>query len=250
MKTQTSIGNIKVYITADYKAMSQKAARIMQGQIMLKPNSVLGLATGSTPICLYDCLAEWHKAGELDFSAIRSVNLDEYQGLSGDSDQSYRFFMNKNLFSRVNIDVKKTYVPDGLAPDAATECARYDALIESLGGVDMQLLGLGRNGHIGFNEPAETFSVGTQRTALTESTIDANKRFFASEKDVPRFAFSMGIGTIMKARKILLAASGKDKAEAVRGMIAGGVTPKLPASILQFHPDVSVVLDTDAASLL
>ena len=247
---QTKIGNIKITITDNYQAMSQRAARIMQGQIMLKPDSVLGLATGSTPIGLYDCLAAWPKDGELDFSAIKSVNLDEYQGLGGENDQSYRFFMNKNLFSRVNINLKNTYVPDGLAKDAAAECARYDALIESLGGVDMQLLGLGRNGHIGFNEPAESFSLGTQRTALTPSTIEANKRFFASEKDVPRFAFSMGTGTIMKARKILLVASGKDKAEAVRGMILLAVTPKLPASILQFHPDVSVVLDADAASLL
>lgn len=241
---------IKIIQTANYDEMSRRAAAIMAAQITLKSNSVLGLATGSTPVGMYRELIRRYEAGELDFSQVRSVNLDEYAGLDREHDQSYFYFMNQNLFSHVNIDRTQTFLPDGSNPDTEAECRRYHEVIMSMGGVDMQLLGIGGNGHIGFNEPADSFAPRTHCVQLAESTIQANSRFFASEKEVPRRAISMGIGEIMAAGKILILASGAAKAEAVKGMVAGPVTPRMPASILQFHPDVTLVADDEALRLL
>lgn len=241
---------IKIIKAKNYDEMSHRAANVMAAQITLKNDSVLGLATGSTPIGMYQELIRRYEAGDLDFSQVRSVNLDEYVGLGREHDQSYFYFMNEQLFQHVNIDKAQTFLPDGTNPDAEAECRRYHDVIMSMGGVDMQLLGIGGNGHIGFNEPAEAFAPCTHCVKLAESTIRANARFFASEDDVPRHAISMGIGEIMAAKKILILASGKAKAEAVKGMVAGPVTPQMPASILQFHPDVTLVADEEALSLL
>lgn len=241
---------MKIYCGKDYKEMSRIAANIISAQIILKPDCVLGLATGSTPVGTYENLVEWYKQGDLDFSQVTSVNLDEYKGLSGNNDQSYRYFMNKNLFDHVNIDKSRTFVPNGLETDSEKASKEYDAIIESVGGVDLQLLGIGHNGHIGFNEPADEFCKGTHCVDLTASTIEANKRFFEKEEDVPRQAYTMGIGTIMKAKKILLVASGADKAEIIAKSLTGPVTPQVPASILQFHNDVTVVCDEAAFSKL
>lgn len=235
-----------IYEGKDYNEVSRKAAHIMAAQIIAKPQSVLGLATGSTPVGMYKQLVEWCKAGDLDFSQITSVNLDEYKGLSGDNDQSYRYFMNTNLFDHINIDKARTNVPNGLEPDAEKACKDYDAVIEASGGIDLQLLGLGHNGHIGFNEPADTFVKTTQCVDLQESTIEANKRFFESIDDVPRQAYTMGIQSIMMAKKVVVVVSGADKADIVAKAFTGPVTPQVPASILQMHQDVTIVGD-DAA---
>ncbi|MCI8939845.1 MAG: glucosamine-6-phosphate deaminase [Dorea sp.] len=239
---------MRIYKTEDYKKMSKMAARIIASQIIMKPDCVLGLATGSTPIGLYKYLVKWYQKGELDFSEVVSVNLDEYKGLPKSNDQSYDYFMRDNLFGLVNIDAANTYLPDGLAEDSDLECERYERLIRSLGGVDLQLLGMGHNGHIGFNEPGDAFDLATHCVDLQPSTIEANKRFFASADDVPKQAYSMGIGTIMKAKKILLIVSGEDKAETLKKALHGPITPKLPASVLQLHPDVTVVGDAAAFS--
>ena len=215
----------------------------------MKPNCTLGLATGSTPLGIYDQLTEWYKKGDLDFSTVHSVNLDEYRGLPKENDQSYYYFMHKNLFDRVNIRPENTNVPNGMEPDAEKECRRYEKLIADLGGIDLQLLGLGHNGHIGFNEPGEAFEKETHCVDLQERTIEANKRFFDSADEVPRQAYTMGIKTIMQAKKILVAVSGEDKAEIVKKAFFGPVTPAVPASILQMHNDVTVVADEAALSL-
>lgn len=235
---------------SDYKDLSRKAANIIAAQMILKPDCTLGLATGSSPVGTYEQLIERFKDGDLDFSRITSVNLDEYKGLAPDNDQSYRYFMNTNLFNHVNVDKAHTFVPDGLEPDAEKACREYDEIIENVGGIDLQLLGLGHNGHIGFNEPADSFSKGTNCVDLTESTIEANKRFFESEADVPRQAYTMGIRTIMLAKKILVVVSGKDKAEILKKVVCGPVTPEVPASVLQLHPNVTIVADSEACSLL
>ena len=239
---------MRVLKTADYNEMSRKAANIIAAQVITKPDCVLGLATGSSPIGTYKELIRMYENGDLDFSQVKSVNLDEYKGLPRENDQSYYYFMHKHLFDRVNIKLENTNVPDGTQEDAAKECARYEALIESMGGVDIQLLGLGHNGHIGFNEPAEQFDKVTHCVDLQPSTIEANKRFFASADDVPKQAYTMGIGTIMNAKKIVVVVSGEDKAEIVKKAFFGPVTPNVPASILQFHPDVTVVCDAAAYS--
>lgn len=239
---------MKIIKAKDYNEMSRKAANILAAQIILKPNSVLGLATGSSPIGTYKELIKMYENGDLDFSDIDTVNLDEYKGITRDNDQSYYYFMNDNLFDHVNIDKERTHVPNGMAVDAEKECEEYEALIKELGGIDIQLLGLGHNGHIGFNEPSDLFEKMTHVADLKESTIEANKRFFASIDDVPRQAFSMGIGTIMNAKKILVVVSGVDKAEAVKNAFTGPVTPAVPGSILQMHPDVTVICDEEAYS--
>lgn len=239
---------MKIYKTKNYEEMSKKAAYIIASQVILNPDCVLGLATGSTPVGTYKNLIEWYKNGDLDFSQITSCNLDEYRGLSGDHDQSYRYFMNHNLFDHVNIRKECTYVPDGLEEDSDKAASDYDKIIADQGGIDLQLLGLGHNGHIGFNEPADEFPKGTHVVDLTESTIQANKRFFESEADVPRQAYTMGIGTIMSAKKILVVVSGEDKAEILNKIINGPITPQVPASILQLHPDVTIVADEAALS--
>ncbi len=237
---------MRIYQEADYSAMSRRAANLIAAEIIRKPNCVLGLATGSTPIGAYTLLSEWNALGDFSFKDVTTVNLDEYKGLAPDHDQSYRWFMNHNLFNKVDIDKSRTYVPDGLAKDADAECARYDALVESLGWADLQLLGLGRNGHIGFNEPCDSFVKPTHVVDLTESTIEANARFFDSADDVPKQALTMGIGCIMRARRVLVVASGEDKADAVYNVVCGPVTPQCPGSILQLHGDVVLVADKAA----
>lgn len=239
---------MQIFKMKDYEQMSQKAANIIAAQIILKPDCVLGLATGSSPIGTYKCLVEKYNNGDLDFSKVSTVNLDEYKGLPRENDQSYYYFMNDNLFNHVNIDKANTNVPNGMIEDSAKECADYEALIASYGGQDLQLLGLGHNGHIGFNEPAEDFAKETHCVDLQESTIEANKRFFASADDVPKQAYTMGIGTIMKAKKILVVVTGEDKADIVKKAFFGPVTPHVPASILQMHPDVTIVGDEAALS--
>lgn len=237
---------MKIYKAKDYKDMSRKAANIISAQVIMKPNCVLGLATGSTPIGTYDQLVEWYNKGDLDFSEVTTVNLDEYKGLPRTNDQSYYYFMHQHLFDRVNIDPERTNVPNGMEPDAEKECGRYEELIRSLGGVDLQLLGLGHNGHIGFNEPGEAFEKETHCVDLTESTIEANKRFFASADDVPKQAYTMGIKTIMQAKKTLIVVNGENKADIVERAFFGPVTPEVPASILQLHNDVTLVGDEAA----
>ena len=237
---------MKIYKAKDYKDMSRKAANIISAQVIMKPNCVLGLATGSTPIGTYDQLVEWYNKGDLDFSEVTTVNLDEYKGLPRTNDQSYYYFMHQHLFDRVNIDPERTNGPNGMEPDAEKECGRYEELIRSLGGVDLQLLGLGHNGHIGFNEPGEAFEKETHCVDLTESTIEANKRFFASADDVPKQAYTMGIKTIMQAKKILIVVNGENKADIVERAFFGPVTPEVPASILQLHNDVTLVGDEAA----
>lgn len=237
---------MKIYKAKDYKDMSRKAANIISAQVIMKPNCVLGLATGSTPIGTYDQLVEWYNKGDLDFSEVTTVNLDEYKGLPRTNDQSYYYFMHQHLFDRVNIDPERINVPNGMEPDAEKECGRYEELIRSLGGVDLQLLGLGHNGHIGFNEPGEAFEKETHCVDLTESTIEANKRFFASADDVPKQAYTMGIKTIMQAKKILIVVNGENKADIVERAFFGPVTPEVPASILQLHNDVTLVGDEAA----
>ena len=235
---------------ADYSAMSRQAANLISAQVIVKPNCVLGLATGSTPIGTYKQLIEWYNKGDLSFAQVRSVNLDEYKGLSGEHDQSYRYFMQNNLFNHVDIDVANTSVPNGMAEDADAECAAYDAHIRELGGIDLQLLGMGHNGHIGFNEPADEFVGPTHVVELAQSTIDANKRFFASEADVPRHALTMGMAAILQARSVVVVVSGEDKANIVHKAFFGPITPRVPASLLQLHPNVTVVGDEAAFSVL
>ena len=237
---------MRVYLEADYAAMSRRAANLIAAEVIRWPNCVLGLATGSTPIGTYENLIVRNRAGDLSFREVRTVNLDEYKGLAPTHDQSYRYFMQTNLFDHIDILPENTNVPDGLAADADAECARYDALVASLGYADLQLLGLGRNGHIGFNEPDDHFTKETHVVDLTDSTIDANARFFATRDDVPRQALTMGVGCIMAARRVLLIASGADKADALYNAVCGPISPDCPASILQLHGDVVVVGDEAA----
>lgn len=237
---------MRIYCGKDYEGASRIAANIISAQVIMKPDCVLGLATGSTPIGTYEQLIKWYGKGDLDFSAVHSINLDEYRGLKPDNDQSYRYFMNTHLFDSINIDKKNTFVPDGTEPDADKACKDYDEIIRSHGGIDLQVLGLGHNGHIGFNEPADSFSKGTQCVKLTESTISANARFFASADEVPKEAYTMGIGSIMQAKKVIVIVSGEGKAEIVKKAFLGPVTPQVPASILQLHNDVILVGDEAA----
>ena len=234
----------------DYQDASRKVANIISAQVILKPDCVLGLATGSSPIGAYQQLIKWCDKGDVDFSETKSVNLDEYVGLSAEHDQSYAYFMRNNLFDHINIDQKNTNLPNGLEPDAAKECARYDKVIVDLGGVDLQLLGIGGNGHIGFNEPADHFSTGTNRVELADSTIAANARFFENESMVPRQAYTMGMLGIMQAKRIVMIATGASKAQAIYDSFCGPVTPQVPASILQLHPDFVLVADEEALSLV
>ena len=241
---------MKIYRAEDYNSMSRRAANILSAQVILKPDSVLGLATGSTPVGMYRQLVNWYEKGDIDFSQVHTVNLDEYLGLAPDHDQSYRYFMQQNLFDHINVRPENTNVPNGLASDPEAECRRYNEVIAGLGGIDLQVLGMGHNGHIGFNEPEEAFELETHVVDLTENTIQANARFFASKDEVPRRAITMGIKSIMQARHILVVVSGEDKAEIVRRAFAGPVTPLVPASILQMHPHLSLAGDEAALSLL
>ena len=234
----------------DYADVSRKAANIMAAQVQLQPDCVLGLATGSSPVGAYQELIAKYQAGELDFSQVKAANLDEYVGLTKDHDQSYAYFMRSNLFDHINIDQANCNIPNGMNPDAEAECARYDAVIESLGGVDLQLLGLGPNGHVGFNEPGDAFVRDTNKIELTKATIDANARFFATRVDVPKYAYTMGIGAIMKAKRVLMVVSGANKAQAVKDCFFGPIRPQAPGSILQLHPDFILVADEAALSLV
>ena len=237
---------MKIIKAKDYNDMSRKAANIISAQVIMKPDCVLGLATGSTPIGTYKQLIEWYEKGDFDFGDVTTVNLDEYRGLPRENDQSYFYFMNHNLFDYVNVNPERTHLPNGMNPDADAECKRYEEVIRSTGGVDLQLLGLGHNGHIGFNEPCSYFPSKTHEVDLKCETIQSNARFFQDLKSVPKKAYTMGIGTIMKSKQILLIVSGSAKAEILRKAILENVTPQIPASILQFHPDCTVIGDKDA----
>lgn len=241
---------MKIYRERDYDAMSRHAAALIGETVRRKPDCVLGLATGSTPEGTYELLAQDCASGALRFRQVRTVNLDEYRGLAPTHDQSYRHYMQKHLFDRIDIEPANTHLPDGLAPDPAAECARYDALLARLGGADLQLLGLGRNGHIGFNEPGDRFIGETHVVDLSPSTIAANARFFARADEVPRQAITMGMDGILSARRVLLLVSGGEKAEALARAVTGPVTPDCPASILQQHGDVTVLADGPALELL
>lgn len=237
---------MKLYVCKNYDEMSAKAADVVASVITLKPDCVLGLATGSTPVGMYTRLAEMNKAGKLDFAGIKTYNLDEYYPIKASDPQSYRYFMNKNLFNNINIDIDNTHVLNGEAPDTEAECAAYDKAIEAAGGIDIQVLGIGNNGHIGFNEPAEELIAETHVQALTANTIEANSRFFNSADEVPKHALTMGMAPIMKAKRIIILISGKGKHAALKEMLAGKITTSNPATILNLHSDVTVVCDEDA----
>ena len=241
---------MKIIRAKDYKDMSRKAANIISAQVIMKPNCVLGLVTGGTPVGTYAQLIDWYNKGDVDFSEVTTVNLDEYRGLPRDHEQSYWYFMQKNFFGSVNVQPDRIHVPDGSNPNAEEACREYDAIIRNVGGIDLQLLGIGVDGHIGFNEPGQAFELGTHCVDLTESTIDANQRFFNSRDEVPRQAYTMGIKTIMQARKVLMVANGANKAEIIKKAFFGPVTPEVPASILQMHPDFILVGDQDALALI
>ncbi len=237
---------MRIYKAVDYNDLSRKAANIISAQVIMKPDAVLGLATGSSPVGTYKQLIEWYKKGDLDFSEVKTINLDEYKGVAPDDEHSYYHFMHENLFDHINIRPENTNIPNGLEEDVDKECNRYDNVINESGGIDLQLLGIGSNGHIGFNEPGIAFDKSTHCVALTENTIKANSRFFDSEDDVPRYAYSMGIKNIMQAKSILLIASGANKADALYESLFGPITPSVPASILQLHNNVYIVADKDA----
>lgn len=241
---------MKILYAKDYESMSRKAANIISAQVILKPNCVLGLATGSSPIATYRQLIQWYDKGDIDFSACSTVNLDEYCGLPKDNAQSYAYFMYENFFRHINIRMENTNIPDGMNPDADAECRRYNGVIRDLGGIDLQLLGIGHNGHIGFNEPGGAFEKETHCVSLTRQTIEANKRFFDRIEDVPTKAYTMGIKSIMNAKKILLVASGESKSDILYRMATGPIEPGVPASILQLHNDVTVVADEPALKAL
>ena len=241
---------MQLFIEETYEDMSRRAADLIAAQLIVDPASTLGLATGSTPIGLYADLVEDFQADRISFEQVTTFNLDEYRGLSPEHDQSYRYFMQKNLFDHVDIDPEATSVPDGANPDAQAACESYEQAISEAGGIDLQLLGLGHNGHIGFNEPCDEFPVRTHVVELTESTINANSRLFESIDQVPCEAYTMGIGTIMKAKKIVLLANGPKKAQTIYDTVYGPITPKVPASVLRLHPDVTIFVDEEAGALL
>ncbi len=237
------------HIEPDYDALSRRGADLIEGVMKATDTYTLGLATGSTPIGLYKCLVDDAQRKIIDFAGATTFNLDEYRGIGGTHPQSYRYFMDEHLFGNIDIDKSATHVPDGADPDAAHACDCYERAIQEAGGIDIQLLGLGHNGHIGFNEPADEFPKHTHCVDLTQSTIEANSRLFDHIDQVPRQAYTMGIGTIMAARRIVIVANGSDKAEIVKRAFFGPVTPAVPASILQFHPCVDVILDLESAAL-
>jgi glucosamine-6-phosphate deaminase len=241
---------MRIIKAKSYGDMSRKAANVLSAQVILKSNCVLGLATGATALGIYKQLIEWYQKGDIDFTGVHTVNLDEYVGLPGDHEQSYRHYMDANFFQHINIKLWNTHLPDGMTENVEEECHKYDALIEALGGIDLQLLGLGHNGHIGFNEPDEAFEKLTHCVQLKEITRKANARFFENEEQVPGEAITMGIKSIMQAKRIVLCVSGAHKAEVLKQVLTGPVTPALPGSILQMHPNLTVVADEEALSLL
>ena len=250
MSEMINSGNIKIYVEDSYDEMSRRAADILCKELKQNPNGVYGFATGSTPLGMYKELIARNKNGEIDFSGASTYNLDEYYPISKNNDQSYNYFMKKNLFDSINIKPDNINIPNGEAADPNAECAQYEEKIRKSGGISLQLLGIGHNGHIGFNEPGETFSGITSCVDLTESTINANSRFFASKEEVPKQALSMGVKTIMLARKVLLIASSAEKSEILNKALFGEITPKVPASALQLHRDLTVVIDKEAAKNL
>ncbi len=241
---------MRIYKEKDYEEASIRAAQIVADQIKLKNDSVLGLATGTTPIGMYKTLVEKYKEGEITFKDVRTVNLDEYKGLTDEDKNSYHYFMKENLFSKVDIDLANTHLPNGMAEEPEEECKEYENLLRSLGGVDLQILGLGGNGHIGFNEPGTAFTETTHLVNLTKSTIQANSRLFEKVEDVPKQAYSMGIKSILDAKRILMIVTGESKAEALAKVVKGPVTEDIPGSILQRHRDVIIICDEAAAEKL
>jgi glucosamine-6-phosphate deaminase len=241
---------MRIIIENDYEEMSKQAAHIIASQLYLKPNSVLGLATGSTPLLTYRFLAKYHHLDNLDFSGVTSFNLDEYAGIGADDPQSYHYYMLTNFFNSINIAPKHIHIPDGMAPDLDAECNAYDQAIHQLGPIDLQILGIGNNGHIGFNEPDPSFGATTHVVRLDDATIQANSRFFSNIEKVPHYAITMGIKTIMNSRLVLLLADGLNKAEIIAKALYGDITPSVPASVLQFHPNLIVILDREAARQL
>ena len=237
---------MKILKFATYEEMSAAAADIIAKQINIKKDSVIGLATGSTPVGMYKKLTEMNKSGMIDFADVKTVNLDEYYPISPENRQSYRYFMNVNLFDNININKENTYVPDGSAENPDEACENHEKIIKALGGIDIQVLGIGQNGHIGFNEPGEFLYASTHITGLTESTISANARFFDSEDDVPKKALTMGMGTILKAKKILLLANGKSKHAAISALLDDKITTEIPATLLKVHPNVILICDEEA----
>lgn len=242
------LNNMTVFVTKNYDEMSQKGAKVISELLQAKSHALLGLATGGTPVGMYKELIKKNKAGEITFKGVCVYNLDEYYPIDKNNDQSYDYFMKENLFNHVDIAIRNTHIPNGMAKDSTEESIAYDKEVRATGGVDVQVLGIGSNGHIGFNEPCEVFEPDTHRVQLKESTIADNARFFSSIEEVPTEAITMGIGTIMSAKSILLLASGKAKSPIIKEMLTGAVTPTVPASILQFHQHVIVVLDEDAAA--
>ena len=241
---------MKLIIVENYEEISKLAAINIKDVIDKNPNAILGLATGSTPLGTYKELIKMNKANEIDFSKVTTVNLDEYIGLSEKDTQSYRYFMNENLFNNINIKKENTFIPNGLAKDIQEETNNYDKKIDELGGIDIQILGIGTNGHIAFNEPSDFLISGTHLTNLTQSTINANSRFFNSINEVPKTAITMGLGQIMKSKKILLLAHGENKAEVIKEVLSGKITTKNPATMLQMHKDVTVIIDKTIGSLI
>lgn len=241
---------MRIIVCDNYELLSKKAAQIIGSQIILEPKSVFGFATGSTPEGMYKNLIKMYKEGLIDFSKITTFNLDEYYQLPIDNEQSYHYFMDKHLFNHININRENIHIPNGMSNDIEAECDLYEKMIDNKGGIDIQVLGIGNNAHIGFNEPTINFNKGTHVVTLEESTRKANSRFFNSIDEVPTKAITMGIGSIFKSKKVLLLASGKNKAEAIYNTVHGKVTPQVPSSILQFHKDVIIILDKEAGSLL
>ena len=241
---------MRIIVVDNYEEMSKKAAMMVASQVMLKPDSVLGLATGDTPLGMYKELIKLYSKNEVDFNEVRTFNLDEYYGINRENPQSYYNYMSNNLFNSINVNRENINMPDGMAKDVNASCVHYENKIKELGGIDMQVLGIGGNGHIGFNEPNVNFEAETHLVSLDEQTIEANSRFFESIKDVPVKAISMGIKTIMNSKKIILLANGINKAEAIERAVKGKIDPKVPASILQLHNDVTIILDKEAASSL
>lgn len=241
---------MRIIVEKDYHAMSKKAALMVASQITLKPDSNLGLATGGTPLAMYDKLIEMYREDEIDFSEVQSFNLDEYCGLEADHPNSYHYYMNDNFFNDINIKKENIHIPNGSAEDFEKECRNYEESIKSARGIDLQILGIGSNGHIGFNEPDENLNVATEVVNLTEETIEANSRYFDSKDEVPQKAISMGMATILKADRIILLASGREKAEAIKRTVSGKISTQVPASLLQTHPQITILLDREAASLI
>lgn len=241
---------MRIIVEKDYQAMSKKAALMLASQITLKPNSNIGLATGDTPLGMYKRLIEMYKEEEIDFCEVKTFNLDEYCGLEAENKNSYHYYMENNFFKDINIKNYNTHIPDGRADDLKKECIRYEKLIQNSGGIDLQILGIGSNGHIGFNEPSEKLNVNTDIVTLKEETRESNSRFFENKEKVPKKAISMGMGTILKSNRIILLASGKNKAEAIKNTVSGSISTQVPASLLQTHPQITLIIDEDAASLI